>query len=126
MGAGDLYIEGSGNNNILLNVGGAGKTFLNRTNGYAAYNALVNTYATVVISDVNQIYRDLTFGHQGGVLDFNGNSMSWNNDNAASADGFTIHALDDSAIIANLASGTTTTLTWTQSGNQSLPRLLCG
>lgn len=119
VGAGDLYIEGSGNNNILLNVGGAGKTFLNRTNGYAAYNALVNTYATVVISDVNQIYRDLTFGHQGGVLDFSGNSMSWNNDNAASADGFTIHALDDSAIIANLASGTTTTLTWTQSGNQS-------
>ncbi|MDO4751325.1 MAG: hypothetical protein Q4A24_04380 [Akkermansia sp.] len=119
VGAGDLYIEGSGNNNILLNVGGAGKTFLNRTNGYAAYNALVNTYATVVISDVNQIYRDLTFGHQGGVLDFNGNSMTWNNDNAASADGFTIHALDDSAIIANLASDTTTTLTWTQSGNQS-------
>lgn len=119
VGAGDLYIEGSGDNNILLNVGGAGKTFLKRTDGYAAYNALVNTYATVVISDVNQIYRDLTFGHQGGVLDFNGNSMTWNNDNAASADGFTIHALDDSAIIANLASGTTTTLTWTQSGNQT-------
>ncbi len=120
VGAGNLHIEGSGNNNILLNVGGAGKAYLNRTDGYAAYNVLANTYATVVISDINQIARDFTFGHQGGVLDMNGNSMEWNNGNAdVSAAGFTIHALDEQAIVANLKSGSATTLTWTQGGAQT-------
>ena len=126
VGAGNLHIEGTGNNNILLNVGGAGKTYLNRTaaagesSAYAAYNVLANTYATVVIADINQIARDFTFGHQGGVLDMNGNSMEWNNSNTdVSAAGFTIHALDEQAIVANLKSGSTTTLTWTQSGDQT-------
>ena len=126
VGAGNLHIEGTGNNNILLNVGGAGKTYLNRTaaagesSAYAAYNVLANTYATVVIADINQIARDFTFGHQGGVLDMNGNSMEWNNSNAdVSAAGFTIHALDEQAIVANLKSGSTTELTWTQSGAQT-------
>lgn len=119
VGAGELYIEGSGNNNVLLNLGGSGKTYLNRTGGYAAYNVLANTYTTVVINDINQIARDFTFGHQGGVLDMNGNSMQWNNDNAAAAEGFTIHALDELAVVANLKSGSTTTLTWTQGGQQT-------
>ncbi len=119
LGAGNLHIEGSGNNDIFLNVGGAGKTYLNRENGYAAYNVLANTHTTVVINDIGQIYRDFTFGHQGGVLDMNGNSMVWNNANGADADGFTIHALDDQAIVANLKSGSTTTLTWTQGGAQT-------
>lgn len=120
LGAGNLHIEGSGNNDIFLNVGGAGKTYLNRTKGYyAAYNVLANTHTTVVINDIGQIYRDFTFGHQGGVLDMNGNSMEWNNANGADADGFTIHALDDQAIVANLKSGSTTTLTWTQGGAQT-------
>ena len=120
IGAGDLYVEGTGNNKVLLNLGGAGTTYLNRDNGYAAYNVLANTGTTVVISNINQIARDFTFGHQGGVLDMNGNSMTWNNGNTdVSADGFTIHALDESAIVANLKSGSTTTLTWTQSGEQT-------
>ena len=119
VGAGALYIEGSGNNNVLLNLGGSGKTYLNRTGGYAAYNVLANTYTTVVINDINQIARDFTFGHQGGVLDMNGNSMQWDNDNAAAAEGFTIHALDELAVVANLKSGSTTTLTWTQGGQQT-------
>ena len=120
IGDGDLYIEGTGNNKVLLNLGGAGATYLNRNNGYAAYNVLANTGTTVVIKDINQIARDFTFGHQGGVLDMNGNSMTWNNGNTdVSADGFTIHALDESAIVANLKSGSTTTLTWTQSGEQT-------
>lgn len=120
VGAGNLHIEGSGDNNILLNVGGAGKTYLNRTDGYAAYNVLANTYATVVISDANQIARDFTFGYQGGVLDMNGNSMEWNNSNTdVAAAGFTIHALDEQAIVANLKSGSATTLTWTQGGAQT-------
>ena len=119
LGAGHLHIEGSGNNDIFLNVGGAGKTYLNRTDGYAAYNVLANTHTTVVINDIGQIYRDFTFGHQGGVLDMNGNSMVWNNANSASAKGFTIHALDEQAIVANLKSGSITTLTWTQGGAQT-------
>ncbi len=118
-GAGNLHIEGSGDNDIFLNVGGEGKTYLNRENGYAAYNVLANTHTTVVITDANQIYRDFTFGHQGGVLDMNGDSMEWNNDNDGAADGFTIHAQDEQAIVANLKSGSTTTLTWTQGGAQT-------
>lgn len=119
-GAGDLYIEGTGNNKVLLNLGGTGATYLNRDGGYAAYNVLANTGTTVVINDINQIARDFTFGHQGGVLDMNGNSMTWNNDNTdVSADGFTIHALDESAIVANLKSGSATELTWTQGGEQT-------
>lgn len=119
VGEGDLYIEGKGDTNILLNVGGGGKNFLNREDGYAAYNVLVNSGATVLISDINQIKRDLTFGFRGGVLDMNGNSMVWNNDNKADAQGFTIHALDDQAVIANLKAGSTTTLTWKQGGTQT-------
>ncbi len=118
-GEGALYIEGSGNNRVLLNVGGRGATYLNRVNGYAAYNVLANTHATVVIADRNQIARDFTFGHEGGVLDMNGNSMTWNNDNNAAADGFTIHALDENAVIANMKENSETTLTWTQGGEQT-------
>ena len=120
IGAGDLYVEGTGNNKVLLNLGGSGATYLNRNGGYAAYNVLANTGTTVVINDINQIARDFTFGHQGGVLDMNGNSMTWNNSNTdVSAAGFSIHALDESAIVANMKSGSTTTLTWTQSGEQT-------
>lgn len=120
VGEGDLYIEGKNNNKILLNLGGSGATYLNRENGYAAYNVLANTGTTVVIADINQIARDFTFGHQGGVLDMNGNSMVWNNDTTdVAASGFTIHALDESAMVANLKADTTTTLTWTQGGQQT-------
>lgn len=119
IGDGNLYIEGEGNNDIFLNVGGNGATILDRTNGYAAYNVLANNGTTVIIKDVGQIHRDFTFGFRGGVLDMNGNSMTWNNSNAPDAEGFTIHALDEGAIIANTKANTTTTLTWTQSGDQT-------
>ncbi len=124
VGEGDLYIEGSGNNDIFLNVGGAGKTYLNRSDGYAAYNVLVNNGSTVVINDIDQIKRDLTFGNRGGVLDMNGNSLNWNNDNDAAASGFTIHALDEQAIITNTKAGdglkgAASTLTWVQGGGQT-------
>ncbi len=128
VGAGDLYIEGSGNNDIFLNLGGSGTTYLQRgvefgmnwDGNYAAYNVLVNNGATVVINDTDQIKRDLTFGNGGGVLDINGNSMTWNNANNADAAGFTIHALDEQAIITNSKAGKmATTLTWTQSGEQT-------
>ncbi len=119
VGEGNLHIEGKGDNGILLNVGGSGKTYLNREEGYAAYNVLANTGATVVITDTSQIARDFTFGHEGGVLDMNGNSMEWNNSHEAKEEGFTIHALDEQAIVANLKGGSSTALTWTQGGNQT-------
>lgn len=117
IGEGALYIEGDGDNGILLNVGGGGATYLQRTGGYAAYNVLANNGAKVVISDLGQIKRDFTFGFRGGNLDMNGNSMEWNNDNTAEDQGFTIHALDESAIISN--SSGNITLEWTQSGSQT-------
>lgn len=105
VGDGNLHIEGEGVNNVLLNLGGNGKTYLNRTQKgneayYAAYNVLLNNGATVVISDTNQIKRDLTFGLGGGTLDMNGNSMEWHQ--TSDAEGrFTINALTEQAVIAN-------------------------
>lgn len=101
VGAGALYIEGSGNNEVFLNLGGKGTTYLNEKGGYAAYNVLANTGTRVVLNDVNQIARDFTFGNGGAVLDFNGHSMTWNNGAEVSADGFSIHALTEEAVITN-------------------------
>ncbi len=124
IGAGDLHLVGNDDdfygNDVLLNLGGSGKTYLEYElcgAGYAAYNVLANTGATVVIKDTMQIYRDFTFGNGGGTLDMNGNSMVWNNDNAANAAGFTIHALTEEGIISNGFGHTD--LTFTQSGNQT-------
>ena len=118
IGAGDLYIEGSGDNNILLNLGGSGTTYLKRTDGgYSAYNVLVNNGAKVVIDDIGQIERDFTFGNKGGVLDMNGQSMDWyttgTSESIADA-GFTINALTEDAIIANNKGSST--LVYRQSG----------
>ena len=118
-GAGALYIDGNGNTNALLNVGGSGTTYLQQTGGYAAYNVLASSGATVEIADTDQIKRDFTFGAGGGVLNMNGKSMEWNNSNGTDAAGFTIHALDEQAVVANLSRGTTTELTWTQGGSQT-------
>ena len=120
-GEGDLYIEGSGDNNILLAVGGSGTTYLNREGGYAAYNVMAASGATVVIKDINQIERDFTFGLNGGTLDMNGNSMDWyttHADTAAiAADGFSINTLTDSAILTNTKG--TTQLIYKQSGEST-------
>lgn len=115
-GAGDLYIEGEGDNNILLAVGGNGTTYLNRQNGHAAYNVLASSGATVVISDTNQIERAFTFGLNGGTLDMNGNSMDWYTTNSdIEAKGFSINALTDDALIINRSGSTT--MTYKQAGN---------
>lgn len=115
-GEGDLYLEGTGDNHIFLNVGGKGTTFLKEQNGYAAYNVLINNGATVNLGgNINQVERDVTFGYGGGVLDFYGTTqMDWRitSPGAQQGAGFTISALTQDAIIANTASGTTTTLTY--------------
>ena len=105
VGEGTLNICGKdGNNEIFLNVGGTGKTLLNQSGGYAAYNVLLNTGSTVVIKDTSQIYRDLTFGNGGGVLDMNGNSMDWYTTKGEDRKGaFTINALTEEAVITNSA-----------------------
>lgn len=124
IGDGDLYLHGddddSYGNDVLLNLGGSGKTYLEYElsgAGYAVYNVLANTGAAVVIKDTKQIYRDFTFGNGGGTLDMNGNSMVWNNSNTAAAEGFTIHALTEEGIIYNGKGHTE--LKFTQSGHQS-------
>ncbi len=114
VGAGDLYIDGTGDTNALLNLGGSGTTYLQQTGGHAAYNVLASSGAKVVIGSVGQIERDFTFGAGGGTLDLNGNSMDWYT--STDADGrFTINALTEEAIITNTAG--TATLTYKEAGN---------
>ncbi|MBR6575595.1 MAG: hypothetical protein IKK73_00535, partial [Akkermansia sp.] len=118
VGEGTLNICGNGNNEIFLNVGGAGETLLNQQKGYyAAYNVLVNTGAVLRIADVNQIKRDLTFGNGGGTLDMNGNKMDWYLSGGETRDGFTINALTEEAIISN-GSSQHAALSFKESGNQ--------
>lgn len=120
IGAGDLYLEGQGNNEIFLNVGGSGTTYLAEQGGYAAYNVLINNGATVNLGgDAAQVERDVTFGNGGGVLDLGGAvQMEWNNANPPEG-AFTIHALTQDGIIANTAAGTTAELRYTESGKTS-------
>lgn len=119
-GAGDLYIDGTGNTNALLAVGGSGTTYLQQKDGYAAYNVVASSGATVVINDISQIERDFTFGSGGAILDINGNSMNWYSTNTAVDEaGFSINALTDEAVITNTKAGTTATLTYMEGGEQS-------
>lgn len=117
IGAGDLYLEGQGNNEIFLNVGGRGTTYLAEQGGYAAYNVLINNGASVNLGgEAGQVAHDVTFGNGGGTLDLGGAvAMEWNNANAP-AGSFTIHALTQDGVIANTAAGTTAELRYTESG----------
>ena len=112
IGAGNLHLEGTGNSDVMLNLGGSGKTYLNQKDGYAAYNVLANNGSTVVLEGgVAQIKRDFTFGSGGGTLDFHGRSWT------EGAEGnFSLKALTQDAIIANYKSGTTADVTFTSGG----------
>lgn len=103
IGDGALYIDGTGDTNALLSVGGSGKTYLQQTGGYAAYNVLASSGATVSIKDTSQIERDFTFGVGGGTLDMNGNCMDWYTTAETSTDDtrFSINALTEEAMIHN-------------------------
>lgn len=110
IGAGTLVISGTGNNEANLNLGGAGMIILDRQNGYAAKNILLNGgAATLVLMGENQIGGTLTFGFRGGILDMNGHNLAWN--------GISHH--DDGAVIANFGTGSSTAFTFTGSGNQT-------
>lgn len=118
-GEGSLYIDGTGDTNALLALGGKGATYLQQTGGHAAYNVLASSGAKVVIADTSQIERDFTFGAGGGTLDMNGNSMDWHTSNTdVSADGFSINALTEEAIITNEGE-TASRLTFKTDGNQT-------
>lgn len=104
-GEGDMFLEGTGNNEIFLNLGGKGTTYLKETNGYAAYNVLINNGATVNFGgNISQIARDVTFGNGGGYLEFSGlESFTWESgeNTHVSEAGFTINALTQDATLVN-------------------------
>lgn len=106
VGAGNLHLVGEGNNEIFLNLGGSGKTYLEQNNGYAAWAVLANNGSQVCLGEGNlaQIGSRFTFGNGGATLDFNGAPV-WN-----SADSFAITALSQDAILSNSAANTTTKL----------------
>lgn len=112
IGEGTLYIDGTGKNDIMLNLGGKGKTILNQSEGYAAYNVLANNGTTVqLLGGISQIKRDFTFGNGGATLDFA--SHSW----TEGAEGhFSMKALTQDAVITN-SSDRTIQLNFTKGGN---------
>ncbi len=109
VGAGDWHIQGTGNNNACLNIGGSGKTYLERTDGYAAYKVLINGGTTLVLGEENQVAKDITFGNGGGTLDLNGNGLIVGGD-------LSVKAFTQEALITNTAD-TVSTLSYTSSAN---------
>ncbi len=91
--AGIVTLSGEGDNNITLNVGGGVMTFdsdgsiihvgevrLNRTGGTAATSITLSAgVASIVLMQDGQIAEadDFTFGNMGGVLNLNGQSLTW-------------------------------------------------
>ncbi len=116
VGAGTMNMVGQGNNDVLLNIGGGGTTFLNRTGGYAAYSALVNNKAGLKLADVGQVFNNVTLGANGGVLDFNGNDYRWMSGGARSEGAFGLTLYEglnrvENSYVVNYASGTSSTIT---------------
>lgn len=94
VGEGDLVIQGSGNHEIALNVGGGvqqfdenlnqlylGEVRLDREGGYAAKTIRLSAgVAKIVLMRDGQINgaSSFTFGIGGGLLNQNGQNLSWN------------------------------------------------
>ena len=101
VGEGTLVLAGSGQNEIFLNLGGAGTTRLEQKDGYAAYSVLANTGSKVVLEDVGQIAAHFTSGNGGSVLNFNG-IKDWQEGTH-----FDIQALTQDAVFTNESGHTT-------------------
>lgn len=110
VGDGDWHIQGTGNNNACLNIGGSGKTYLERTDGYAAYKVLINGGTTLVLGGENQVAKDITFGNGGGTLDLNGHGLSVGG-------GLSVQAFTQEALITNTSSEKVSTLSYTSSAD---------
>lgn len=108
VGDGDWHIQGTGNNYACLNIGGSGKTYLERTEGYAAYKVLINGGTTLVLGGENQVAKDITFGNGGGTLDLNGHGLSVGG-------GLSVQAFTQEALITNTSSEKVSTLSYTSS-----------
>ena len=108
VGDGDWHIQGTGNNYACLNIGGSGKTYLERTGGYAAYKVLINGGTTLVLGGENQVAKDITFGNGGGTLDLNGHGLSVGG-------GLSVQAFTQEALITNTSSEKVSTLSYTSS-----------
>ncbi len=122
VGEGVMNMVGTGDNNVLLNIGGRGLTYLNRTGGYAAYNVFVGSGATLRLADIGQVKHNVTLGAGGGTLDLNGNHYNWSaaEGNADGHFSLTVYeGLDrvETAAIANLKEGTVSTLTISRAGD---------
>lgn len=129
VGAGDLVISGSGNNNVLLNIGGnsegandgdwtsphrEGRLILNRQDGYAAYNVLASTGSTVVLEGgLGQVKRNITLGAGGAVLDLHGHDYEWNNSDTSH---FSLYMMAEGDTLANYSGSATVTVKDTHSG----------
>ncbi len=127
VGLGTMNMVGTGNNDVLLNLGGGGVTFLNRTDGYAAYSVLVNSQAVLRLADAGQVYNNVTLGANGGVLDFHGNDYRWTSGGARAegSDGKTWFGLTvyeglnrvETSTLANYKEGSSSTITIERSGD---------
>ncbi len=128
VGEGDLVIQGSGNHEIALNVGGGvqqfdenlnqlylGEVRLDREGGYAAKTIRLSAgVAKIVLMRDGQINgaSSFTFGIGGGLLNLNGQNLSWNVVNHADSGAkFGNFKLDDAT-----AAPADSTFTYTGSG----------
>ena len=77
LGKGDLIVDGTGNNTGDISVGD-GTVYLSQ-NGGTAFNTarLASGRGKIVLKDANQA-KNYQFDYRGGVLDVNGNNLSFN------------------------------------------------
>ncbi len=122
VGEGIMNMVGTGDNNVLLNIGGGGLTHLNREGGYAAYNVFVGTGATLSLNDVGQVKLNVTLGAGGGTLDIHGNDYTWSAAEGNADGHFSLTVYEglnrvETSAIANLKEGTSSTLTISREGD---------
>ncbi len=109
---GTFHLQGSGNNDVDLNIGVGLTVYLERLNGYAARNVQINTGSTLVLSNADQVSGTILFGAQGGSLDLNGNDYSRNSSN--------LYTLDEDGTIGNFAENTAVNFNYTVTGADPL------